>query len=266
MSDFSPNSVENFFQKPDIHQKWENLYRSKENEDFYDLLFDKCLKKIKPPKDALFLDAGCGSASHSIRLAQRGFQVKAVDFSEKVLDIAQKKIKDLNLDSKIETQRENNCDLSFENNSFPYVLCWGVLMHIPEFEKAIDELARVLKPGGHLIISENNKDSLEAKIIKLFKNEKNVEKHMPYGVEFWGSDESGQLVVRFVDIEWLIDRFQKAGLILEHRFAGQFSEAYIRFSSTFLQRLVHGLNKFWFKIIRNSNLAFGNILIFKKPD
>lgn len=266
MSDFSSNSVEKFFQKPDIHEKWEDLYRSKENEAFYDLLFDKCLKKIKPPKDALFLDAGCGSASHSIRLAQKGFRVKAVDFSENVLEVAREKIKNLNLDSLIETQREDNCDLSFENDSFSYVLCWGVLMHIPEFEKAIDEFSRVLKPGGYLIISENNMDSLEARVIRMLKKKRSQEKSLPHGIELWGTSAAGRLVVRFVNIGWLVDRFQKAGLTLENRLPGQFSEGYVRFSSPFLQRLVHGFNYFWFKIIRNPGLAFGNILIFKKPN
>ena len=44
------------------------------------------------------------------------------------------------------------CDLPFEDNSFDTILCNHVLEHIPDDTKAMQELLRVLKPGGMAIL------------------------------------------------------------------------------------------------------------------
>ena len=44
-------------------------------------------------------------------------------------------------------------NLPFPNHSFQAVICSEVLEHIPEHHRAVDELDRILRPGGHLIIS-----------------------------------------------------------------------------------------------------------------
>jgi SAM-dependent methyltransferase len=58
-------------------------------------------------------------------------------------------------------QRADLTALSFATNTFDFVVSWGVIMHIPDIEKALAELARVLKPGGLLVLCENNVDSLD---------------------------------------------------------------------------------------------------------
>lgn len=44
------------------------------------------------------------------------------------------------------------CDLPFENDSFDFILCNHVLEHIPDDEKAMKELYRILSPGGTAIL------------------------------------------------------------------------------------------------------------------
>jgi len=78
--------VENTLAKLDIHEEWEANYRTGENEPFFDLAFDYIVKILNPPPNSTFLDAGCGTCNHSIRLAKRGFHCVAVDFSENVLE------------------------------------------------------------------------------------------------------------------------------------------------------------------------------------
>ncbi|MFQ5716181.1 MAG: class I SAM-dependent methyltransferase [Nitrospinales bacterium] len=263
--DSDSKSVEAYLKEPEIHRQWERAYRTAENEAFYERAFDYLAQKINAPENAAFLDAGCGSGSHSIRLAKRGFQVQAVDFSQNVLSLARENVKDMGLESKIKIQRQDICALSFDSESFPFIVSWGVLMHVPNFEKALGELVRVLKPGGILVLSENNMDSLEAKLIRMFKKGKTRIKKSPSGLEFWRSHDSGELVVRLTHIPWLIEKLSGQGLTLKERIAGQFSEAYARFSSPCLQNLFHNLNKFWFKYFKkNPRPAFGNILIFQK--
>jgi ubiquinone/menaquinone biosynthesis C-methylase UbiE len=84
--------VQNLLARPDMHRQWEGDYRTAGNEEFYDRALDYILSVFDPPPDATFLDAGCGPCAHSVRLAQRGFNVHAVDFSESALGIAREYI------------------------------------------------------------------------------------------------------------------------------------------------------------------------------
>src|SRR5947207_1895966 len=81
--------VQNFLARPQVHQRWTRDYRTANNEGFYEQAFDYILRVLKPSPGATFLDAGCGSCAHSVRLARRGFNVRAVDFSESALARAQ---------------------------------------------------------------------------------------------------------------------------------------------------------------------------------
>jgi ubiquinone/menaquinone biosynthesis C-methylase UbiE len=254
--------------RPAVHQQWENDYRTPENEAFYELAFDALVRTLQPPPEARILDAGCGIGAHSVRLARRGFRVQAVDFSETVLDAARANVEAQGLADRIELQRGSLMDLSFPDGSFPYVLCWGVLMHIPDVERALNELARVVTPGGTLIISETNMHSLQSvafrALKRVFRRERAKVLRTPKGLEFWYERDAGRLVTREADPNWLIDQFDRLGLELRQRRAGQFTEAYTRVPTRPLRKLVHVLNRFWFRRVRWAGPAFGNLLLFEK--
>lgn len=52
------------------------------------------------------------------------------------------------LESPLADVKADICNLPFENNSFDFILCNHVLEHIPDDKKAMQELYRILKPGG----------------------------------------------------------------------------------------------------------------------
>lgn len=56
------------------------------------------------------------------------------------------------LNSPLADVKADICDLPFEDNSFDFILCNHVLEHIPDDEKAMQELFRILKPGGTAIL------------------------------------------------------------------------------------------------------------------
>lgn len=56
------------------------------------------------------------------------------------------------LNSPLADVKADICDLPFENESFDFILCNHVLEHIPEDQKAMEELYRILKPGGTAIL------------------------------------------------------------------------------------------------------------------
>jgi SAM-dependent methyltransferase len=56
------------------------------------------------------------------------------------------------LNSPLADVKADICDLPFEDNSFDFILCNHVLEHIPDDSKAMEELYRILKPGGTAIL------------------------------------------------------------------------------------------------------------------
>ena len=270
MSESKSKLVENLLAKPEKHRQWESDYRTEDNERFYERAFDYLADVLRPPAGATFLDVGCGKCAHSVRLARRGFHVRAVDFSESALGMAREYVKAQGLDDRIELGRENILEFSFPDESFDYVLCWGVLMHIPDVERAISELARVVKPGGFLVVSEGNMASLEAvglrNLKRLLGRETATVKKCPAGVENWKTIGEDALVTRQANVNWLVESFARRGLTLTKRVAGQFSEGYAMVSSAPLKKLIHGFNDFWFRRVRLPHLAYGNILFFRKGE
>jgi len=267
MNDSKSKDLERYFAKPDIHQQWvENYYA--ENETFYEQAFDYIISILKAPKNSIFLDAGCGNCAHSIRLANRGFFVQAIDFSEAVLEMARENVNAKGLEGKISIKRGDILALPFENETFNYILCWGVLMHIPDLEKAIAELSRVLKLRGILVISEVNMYSPRYIIIrnlKRFLRKKEVcIKKTSAGLEYWNISSNGALMKRHANIHWLIERFKSNGFVVKKHVAGQFTEEYTRVSSRLLKNLIHGFNNFWFRYIKIPYFAVGNIIILQK--
>lgn len=261
--------VEECLSKLDVHLAWESGYRDPQNERFYEMVFDRLMELLRPIPDSLILDAGCGPGYHSIRLAKRRFKVKAIDFSESILPAAEENVRKAGFTDRVTFQQENLLALTFQDAQFDYILCWGVLMHIPEAERALLELTRVLKPGGILILSEPNMHSLESRLKRfikriLGKTGSNVQ-WTPKGVEEWTESSAGSYMTRQTNVRWLEEILQRQGLILKYRFAGQFSEAYSRVPGRFLKSLVHAFNRFWFKVARLPGPAFGNLIIFEKP-
>jgi len=260
--------VEKTFQEADIHRQWEDSYGTEENAKFYEQVFNYIASVLNAQKNSTILDVGCSTGTHSIRLVKRGFSVLAVDYSEYVLKIAELNLQDSSLKDNIKLQHENILSLSFAARTFDYILCWGVLMHIPDIEKAISELDRVLKKDGILVISEANMFSLQSIILRSLKlllgKEKATVKKTAAGLEYWSLTSSGKLLTREANIRWLKRQFKSKGFTIKKHVSGQFTELYTKFSFGLTIKFIHYFNYLWFKYVRIPHLAFGNIIILEK--
>jgi ubiquinone/menaquinone biosynthesis C-methylase UbiE len=257
--------------KPHIHKLWERSHLTKESEPFYRLAYSYILSRLQPSTLEPILDAGCGPCFHAIHLAQRGYRIQGVDFSEAVLENARTNLKKARLVERVQIQQGDLTALSFADESFRVVWCWGVLMHIPEIEKAIAELSRITKIGGHVVLSVVNSHSLQAMITMVktklgfgqFPQLQHFSCTAP-GYEYWTKNEAGIHLTRHNHIRWTIAEFQKHGLRVDTHVAGQFTEHFLKFPPGHLRKMIHGWNNFWFQRIRFPFLAFGNILILEK--
>ena len=242
------------------------LFRS--NLQFFEMAIDAVLKQVEAPAGAAFLDVGCGPCIHAVQLARRGHHVHAMDYSRGVLEHARANIANNRLEHRIYLHQGNLLQLPLEDETVDYMLCWAVLMHVPEIEKGIAEIARVLKPGGMLVIMENNMQSLQARaqrlLRRLIKGGAATINETDAGLEYWTEGEYGLLLTRRANIRWLLATLDTHGLRVMHHQAGQFTEAYTKLPTRMLVRAVQLFNRAWFKYARLPGPAFGNIIILAK--
>jgi SAM-dependent methyltransferase len=100
------------------------------------------------------LDAACGTGYGSAILAGAGAaSVTAVDRSEEALRWARLAAKE-----GVRHERADLAALPFEDGAFDLVVCFEAIEHVRQPEPVLDELCRVLAPGGLLLISSPNRD------------------------------------------------------------------------------------------------------------
>ncbi|MDJ0921576.1 MAG: class I SAM-dependent methyltransferase [Henriciella sp.] len=102
------------------------------------------------------LDLGCGEGRHVHGLHMiGGLDVVGVDLDEPSLEKAQVGLDTLpdSTGGSTRFQKADATALDFEDNSFDAVICSEVLEHLPDYDAALQEIRRVLKPGGKLCIS-----------------------------------------------------------------------------------------------------------------
>lgn len=98
------------------------------------------------------LDAGCGTGEYSLMLASAGFTVTGVDYSPGMLDRARTKIAKAPQGSLSFHQADLDKPLDFPDNSFDHIISISVLSFATRPAFTCSELARVLKPGGSLLL------------------------------------------------------------------------------------------------------------------
>ena len=104
------------------------------------------------------LDMGCGGGIDSAEFARNGALVTSADFSQTSVETTRNLLKEADLP--VNVVRADATNLQFDDNTFDCVYSFGVLHHIPNVEKALSEIKRVLKPGGRIMAMLYHKDSL----------------------------------------------------------------------------------------------------------
>lgn len=103
------------------------------------------------------LDIAVGSGFSLVSFAKGGAQVTGIDLTDYAILESKANLKVRGLTG--EVMKMDAQKMTFQNESFDFVDAWGCLMHMPETEKAISEIYRVLKPGGQALAYMYNKSS-----------------------------------------------------------------------------------------------------------
>ncbi len=92
------------------------------------------------------LEIGVGLGADHQKFAESGADLYGIDNTERAIVNTRKRLQLFNLSSKLEVADAEN--LHFSDNFFDIVYSWGVIHHSPDTSGAINEIYRVLKPGG----------------------------------------------------------------------------------------------------------------------
>lgn len=94
------------------------------------------------------LDAACGTGRHSAYLAGLGHEVIGVDATTEMLELARAKV------PAADFRLGDVHRLPVDDDSVDLVVCTLALTHQPDLRPVFAEFARVLRPGGHVVVSD----------------------------------------------------------------------------------------------------------------
>jgi len=104
------------------------------------------------PSDRV-LEIGCGIGSLVFELSKQGCNITGIDISHKAISHGLQKYGDI----KLQVQAAES--LPYENESYDFVLSFDLFEHIPQADKHVSEVSRVLRTGGYYLFQTPNKYS-----------------------------------------------------------------------------------------------------------
>lgn len=113
--------------------------------------------RLELAEGAHILDVGCGAGLTAIALASRGFTVEALDTVPDMLSLARANAAAADVSDRVITGMGDIHHLRYPDGTFDCVIAMGVLPWIDSPEIAIREMGRVVKPGGAVIMTADNR-------------------------------------------------------------------------------------------------------------
>ena len=114
------------------------------------------IDSLAPFRPQQILDIATGTGDFAILSAHRLHpqSIIGADISDGMMSIGQQKVKKQGLEHVIRFKREDCCALTFADNTFDAVTVAYGVRNFENLDHGLQEIRRVLKPGGHLLIVE----------------------------------------------------------------------------------------------------------------
>lgn len=153
-------AVRHRFSRAEAAERWDAMYAAEteclEDENFRlrrDISVARILSIVTP--DSRVLDLGCGAGPVISELRRHGVKTDGLDYSEDMLENARARLRSLGLDDS--GLRQGDCRTTpYPSAGFDVVVCLGVISYIENYDPVLDEIERLLKPGGTALISFRN--------------------------------------------------------------------------------------------------------------
>lgn len=117
------------------------------------------MKKMDVQEGESALDVCCGTCDWTISIAKQTGpkgMVSGLDFSANMLEVGQEKLYKEKLDY-VELIQGNAMELPYDDNTFDYSTIGFALRNVPDVRKVLQEMQRVVKPGGMVVSLELSK-------------------------------------------------------------------------------------------------------------
>jgi ubiquinone/menaquinone biosynthesis C-methylase UbiE len=155
------------------------------HQDVFEARFMRRHSALAPGARVLEVGCGNGNGTRLIRKYFRPGRISAVDLDPRMLRLARR----LNSHPSVDFSLADASRLPFGDGQFDAVFDFGIVHHIPEWRVALDEIDRVLKPGGEFLFEELCSDSFLSRLGPLVKR---VTDH-PYAQMFSAGELKGYL-------------------------------------------------------------------------
>ena len=126
-----------------------SLYADVEGPDPREIAFDAVAEVA--PKRVLEVGGGPGELAERIA-SELGCEVVMLDISPRMVELA--------IDRGVDAHVGDVQSIPFEDSSFDCAVAAWMLFHVPDIDRGLGELARVLRPGGRLVATTNGQDHL----------------------------------------------------------------------------------------------------------
>lgn len=184
---------------------------------FYNrITWDNIRRFLPDDRDGVILDAGGGTGFWAVRIAEQGYRVMLVDIATGMLDKARENIRARGLEHLVEIDVADIRDMrQFADGRFAMVISEGdAVGYCGDHEAAFRELARVVRPGGAVIVSVDNR----APCAKWFENADDVavvEDFLATGNMTIHPEVDGGYLIHTFTPEEITQLFESNGLCVE---------------------------------------------------
>jgi ubiquinone/menaquinone biosynthesis C-methylase UbiE len=176
------------------------------------------------------LELACGIGLDTIEFARHGAAVTAIDLSATCLDLAERQLAYHNLQATLEIGNAES--LRYPANSFDFVVARGILMFTRKASRVVDEILRVLKPGGEANILLHNRFSWYVFLAKISGTNLVHEAKDPPINKFYSVWQVQKMFGKFSSYQIFFDRFPLTTTKRTGTFAQLYNQLVVPFART----------------------------------
>lgn len=109
------------------------------------------------------LEIGCGIGTDGMEFAKRGARYVGIDLAPSAIKLARERFALFNVEGRFEVANAEE-RIPFGDEAFDHIYSFGVIHHSPKTQAIVDEMYRVLRPGGTFTVMVYNRSSINYRI------------------------------------------------------------------------------------------------------